>query len=288
MLDLLENDNHWNDTLSEASLFASPDKMRELFAIMLVFCSISNPSALWIKYKDHFSEDLIRDIMRRIPDADLSLYKESIENSCLLLLQDFVTSVGGNPIAQYGLPNPQSTVQNISKEYLSETTYDRQQLLSTVEENERLLTDEQRNIYQLILQSVYCKSGNAFFLDAPGGTGKTFLIKLTLSKLRSEGKIALAAASSGIAATLLPGGETAHSFFKMPIDFNSSDFPVCNISKNSAKAELIRNADLIVWDECTMALKKSVEALDRTLRDLCNDSRFQTNIARSYARYQSW
>ena len=27
------------------------------------------------------------------------------------------------------------------------------------------------------------------FLDAPGGTGKTFLINLILAKLRSEGKI---------------------------------------------------------------------------------------------------
>ena len=104
-----------------------------------------------------------------------------------------------------------------------------QQLFSTVEENEILLTDEKRNTYQLILQSVYCKSGNAFFLDAPGGTSKTFLIKLTLSKLRSEGKIVLAAASSGIATTLLPSGKTAHSLFKIPIDLNCSEFPVCNI-----------------------------------------------------------
>ena len=46
------------------------------------------------------------------------------------------------------------------------------------------------------------------FFDAPGGTGKTFLINLILAKLRSEGNIALATASSGIAATLLTGGRT--------------------------------------------------------------------------------
>lgn len=45
--------------------------------------------------------------MCRIPDVDLSLYKESIKNSRLLLLQDFATSVSGNPIAQCGLLNPQ-------------------------------------------------------------------------------------------------------------------------------------------------------------------------------------
>ena len=32
--------------------------------------------------------------------------------------------------------------------------------------------------------------GGMLFLDAPGGTGKTFLPNLILAKLRSEGKIA--------------------------------------------------------------------------------------------------
>jgi len=33
--------------------------------------------------------------------------------------------------------------------------------------------------------------GGILFLDAPGGTGKTFLVNLILAKIRSEGKIAL-------------------------------------------------------------------------------------------------
>lgn len=69
------------------------------------------------------------------------------------------------------------------------------------------------------------------FFDAPGGVEKTFLIKLILSKLRSEGKIALAAATSEIVATLLPDGKTAHSLLKIPIDWHCSEFPVWNILK---------------------------------------------------------
>lgn len=34
---------------------------------------------------------------------------------------------------------------------------------------------------------------------------------------------------------------------------------------------LLQQCKLIVWDECTMAHKKSVEALDRTLKDLRNN-----------------
>jgi hypothetical protein len=48
--------------------------------------------------------------------------------------------------------------------------------------------------------------GKTFFFDASRGTGKTFLINLLLSKIKTERKIALAVSSSGIPATLLEGG----------------------------------------------------------------------------------
>ena len=73
--------------------------------------------------------------------------------------------------------------------------------------------------------------GGMLFLDAPGGTGKTFLINIILAKLRSEGKIALATASSGIAATLLTGSCTLHSTFKIPLDLHVMDIPICSIKK---------------------------------------------------------
>ncbi|CAB4416786.1 unnamed protein product [Rhizophagus irregularis] len=42
-----------------------------------------------------------------------------------------------------------------------------------------------------------------FFIDGPVGYGKTFLFNMILTKVRSESKIAIAVASSGIAALLL-------------------------------------------------------------------------------------
>ncbi|GFX09790.1 ATP-dependent DNA helicase [Trichonephila clavipes] len=70
-----------------------------------------------------------------------------------------------------------------------------------------------------------------FFSDVPGGTGKTFLISLILAKIRSQQKIALAVASSGIAATLLDGGRTAHSTFKLPLDVHNKPDAMCNIKR---------------------------------------------------------
>ena len=45
-----------------------------------------------------------------------------------------------------------------------------------------------------------------FFVDGPGGTGKTFPYNTLLARVRSQSQIALALASSGIAALLLLGG----------------------------------------------------------------------------------
>ncbi|XP_070013553.1 uncharacterized protein [Nicotiana sylvestris] len=96
------------------------------------------------------------------------------------------------------------------------------------------------NEYELIPESVRPsileKEANEelFFIDGPGGTGKTFLCRALLAIVRSKGYIALATATSGVAASILPGGRTANSRFKIPIDIDENFS--CNISKQSSAA----------------------------------------------------
>lgn len=106
------------------------------------------------------------------------------------------------------------------------------------------------------------------FLDAPGGTGKTFLANLILAKVRQSGKIALAVASSGIAATLLSDGKTAHSTFKLPLTISLEQQCVCAIRKNGPFGKLLQDVSLIIWDECTMIHRAHIEAVNRTLQDI--------------------
>lgn len=112
-----------------------------------------------------------------------------------------------------------------------------------------------------------------FFIQGPGGTGKTFLYKALAAHFRALGRVTLCVASSGIAALLLPGGRTAHSRFKIPLAINESS--TCNIKKNSKLAAMIRATSLIIWDEVPMQNKYCFEAVDRTLRDVLDvDSLF--------------
>jgi hypothetical protein len=83
---------------------------------------------------------------------------------------------------------------------------------------ESSLNPEQRRAYKDILAAVDSSDGGVFFVDGPGGTGKTFLYKVLLAKVRGERKIAVATATSSVAASIMPGGRTAHSRFKIPLN----------------------------------------------------------------------
>ncbi len=108
------------------------------------------------------------------------------------------------------------------------------------------------------------------FIDARGGTGKTYLLNALLAVVRvcdnSCISPALAVATSGIAATQLHGGRTFHSRFKAPVLL--SEESILSISVQSSLASLIRLSKLVVWDEASMAHRFLLEA--RSLRDIMN------------------
>ncbi|KAG2598851.1 hypothetical protein PVAP13_5KG402021 [Panicum virgatum] len=128
------------------------------------------------------------------------------------------------------------------------------------------LNNEQRAAYDEILSSIDSNDGGLFFVDGPCGTGKTFLYRALLAKVRSQNKIAVATAMSGVAASIMPGGRTAHSRFKIPLTIDSGGY--CSFTKQSGTTTLLRTASLIVWDEVSMIKKQAVEALDNSMRNI--------------------
>ena len=274
-LGLLEDDAHWDRTMEEAAISDSPKKIRELFAVLLVFCQLANPLALWEKYKDSMAEDVKIQIMSDCQGIDIDSVMSVVHNKCLVLLEQVVFSMSNQSLQQFGLPSPPNEVNLATgnREYLKELSYDIVKLSESVNLNITKLNSEQSQVYTEVMKSIDSNSGQLFFLDAPGGTGKTFLINLLLACVRMNKNIAISVASSGIAATLLDGGKTAHSAFKLPLNLNHSETPLCNISKQSDTAYVLRQCKLIVWDEVTMAHKGGIEALNRTLQDIRGNKR---------------
>lgn len=268
LLHLLENDSHWDDTLKDSVMSASPHQIRTLFAIIISTCFPSNPNDLWVKYRDDMSENVLHRVRRQTLNPTLQMTAE-IYNETLIMIEDMCLLMANKVLSCLGMAAPNRHMHDaLNHELQREQLYDIEALAETVRTKVPQLNQQQRIAYDTLIEAVNRGSGGIYFLDAPGGTGKTFLISLLLATIRSRNDVALALASSGIAATLLEGGRTAHSALKLPLNMQINETPICNISKNSAMAKILQVCKLIVWDECTMAHKRSLEALDRTLKDL--------------------
>ena len=106
------------------------------------------------------------------------------------------------------------------------------------------ITLEQKRVYDEILTIVSNEKSGFYFLYGHGGTGKTFIWNALSSALRSQRKIVLNVASSGVASLLLPGGRTTHSRFSIPISI--TDTSTCNIKHGSFKADRLITSSLII------------------------------------------
>ncbi|XP_027093632.1 uncharacterized protein [Coffea arabica] len=258
-LGLLQTDNSAEICLAEVVLYQMSSSLCHLFTTILVYYNPPNCKELWLKFKDFLSEDI---------QQNKTLSAEVV-NGTVLQIIDMHLRAMGKQITHYGfqllpntlLQNHMDTKELQAEKYIITPEED---LLSVYQLNE-----EQKIAFDKVLHCVNNIS-KAFFIDGPGGTGKTYLYKALLATIRSQGYIALATATSGVAASILPGGRTAHSRFKIPI--NDDQHKYCNISKQSVLAQLIRDAKVIIWDKATMAKRKSIEALDKMLQDITNNS----------------
>ena len=268
-LGLLELDTHWHQTLNDCALSRMPHHLRYLFALIISICLPSSPQLLWDTFRNELSEDILHDAQRINPSIS---YGNIIYNTALIIIEDLCLKMANKSLEQLGIDPPEREAFDArDREYQREKCYDIDLLTTFVNDNKPLLISNQEHAFNIVTKAALTNSGGIYFLDAPGGTGKTFVINLILAEIRRRGEIAIAVASSGIAATLLQGGRTSHSVFQLPLDINHCEKAMCNMYKSSGKAKLLKNCKLIVWDECTMSHRKALEALDETLRDYRNN-----------------
>ncbi|ONM39160.1 hypothetical protein ZEAMMB73_Zm00001d043823 [Zea mays] len=245
---LLEADDTIDECLNEAAIYQMPSALRRLFATILVYCEPNDVAELWQRHLDSMSEDYHRSTQSKI----------HVQQMVLIDIRNILQSMGKD-IKTFPLPA-------IIDRYDDLHGTDRE-----IYEEEKTLNEEQRSAYDKILSVVDTNNGGVFFVDGPGGTGKTYLYKALLAALRSQDKIAVATATSGVAASILPGGRTAHSRFKIPLTID--DGAVCSFTKQSGTTKLLQKTSLIIWDEASMTKRQAIEALDNSMRDIMGQSR---------------
>ncbi|KAL4196756.1 hypothetical protein AMTRI_Chr04g184750 [Amborella trichopoda] len=113
-----------------------------------------------------------------------------------------------------------------------------------------------RQLFTTILLS--CKLTNDFNCNC---CCKTFLYRALLVMARSNNILALPTISLGIAATNVSDGRTTHFMFQIRLSPTQSS--MCNITKQSKLANIIKNSRIIIWDETPMMTKYAFEAVDK-------------------------
>lgn len=190
-LGLLEKDSHLEDTLEEAFISQSCFSIRRLLAIILAMCQPSNPRALWDISYPH----MIETPELQMVENDKIKINHVLSTMIPILLDHGISFADTFP----ELPQFDPSVQNISrveKNWLLEQ--ESSVVISELElENISKLNEKQKIAFDSIISAFETKTPASFFIDGPGGSGKTFLYRCLLAKIRSMGHIALACASSG-------------------------------------------------------------------------------------------
>ncbi|GJU68232.1 ATP-dependent DNA helicase PIF1 [Tanacetum coccineum] len=130
----------------------------------------------------------------------LQLTDEQIRNYCLLEIRKLLNRHRRSLAEFQDLPRPNpGLLTNLDNRLIREALdFDVNKSKVEHEQLHSLLNPEQRLIYDKVIKYVHSESGQLYFIYGPGGTGKTFVYRTIIARLRSAQKIVLVVASSGM------------------------------------------------------------------------------------------
>lgn len=246
-LDLLITDHYYEQCMDEAVLFQMPSQLRSLFASLICHTELHNPGDLWEKYKEEMAADY-RYSGSNNSDAIAMAYYDIADKLVMAgqPLESIIQSPGPRPCITPETYN----VEDSKRE--GERMYD-------------TLNDGQRKFVDAVITTLSTGGTMLFFVDGPGGSGKTYVYTVINHILRGRKLKILNVAWTGIAANLLPDGRTVNSAFKLNVhDGNKST----TMKRQSKEAKMLKDVDCIIWDEVSMTPKCALEAIDNLLRDI--------------------
>jgi hypothetical protein len=243
---LLEGDDPWVSCLSDASLTQSPSSIRNLFGVIISHCNVSDCSRLWSLFKHEMIADFV---YRGELDANA-------EQRALHYIRDLIrTSAIGINFESLGLPIDMEynfKIDSISNDPLEDMRLASERIAS--------FNDQQRFVFGEITGSLNKQNEESklFFLDGPGGSGKTYVYNTIMYQLRSVGQRFISVAWTGIAASLLLEGTTAHTRFCIPLKPDETTV----LEARGESLKMIRECVMLIWDEVTLVPAIVLDAVD--------------------------
>lgn len=252
-LGLLKDDGHYLQTLREAAQFQMPSELRSVFAAVIGFNEVNDVTALWEAMKKDLSDDYRHRGASSVEAEALAYY--DVGDRLMRLsrnIKDIITPPTiPRPTFQYNSYDP------VQCQTEGMRLYD-------------TLNAQQKAACDTIMETLDDLSlPRLFFIDGPGGSGKTYLYTTLWNLFVGRRHKVLCTAWTGIAATLLPHGRTAASVFKLDIK-NS-----CKTSSHKRQmkpARLLGEHDVVIWDEASMIPKNALETANDVLQDIMQNN----------------
>jgi hypothetical protein len=128
-----------------------------------------------------------------------------------------LTNKGLHDFSEMSLVLSPTKMLHVNPQLAAELDYNKDVFHGYIDQNLPQLNICQEIVVTVVFNVIAQGKGTIFFLDGPGGSGKTFVYSVLLASVQWDGHGAIGVASSGITAFLLEGGWTSHSIFKILI-----------------------------------------------------------------------
>ena len=231
---LAHDDSEWTYVLAEARSYATPSQMLQLLLFILVYNAPLNPDALidasWDAVAERDDADnriqavagrlgvFVDDVRRVQTQRNIREELEHISNGANIRarLRPFPDPNSLTDARILAVLEERSTEP---REIRVELDYDRATQRAQYLTARSSIETQPSQIEALdgIIAAIEQQQPFYAFISSTPGCGKTYLCQAILNYCRAEGYIAIAVASTGIAALLLEGGSTLHSKLRAPL-----------------------------------------------------------------------
>ena len=239
---------------------STPAELRTLFVIS----TLQGFPTLRILQEDRFKRLMYDDFLHNYSPIN----HQAAWNDLLCDFSNRFESDGKN-MKDYGLPQPARMKSELEIERNKYEVNEQLRLYRKLCENIPN-TNEQQLIFNEIVNAVDQQLTRIYYIQGQAGSGKSTLARKIMAYCRSQGKLCAGCASTGLAATIYEGFETAHSLFKFPVveeDEREVDTAIeCQLTNCPNRLEYLNSVNLILWDEFPSCDREVFEAAYRALR----------------------